>query len=207
MTALIFDLDGTLWDTAAACAQAWNQTLKQLNLSLPAISPQTLRQISGLTSEAIRQHLFSKLPPQAGRQILKACFAAEIKVIRQQKKLLYLETEATLSTLAQTFPLYLVSNCDSAYLTCFLALHPNIAQLLQDSLCYGQTGLPKGQTLQLLKTRHQLTTGIYIGDTASDQQAAAEAGLDFIFAAYGFGQIQHPALSLSQLRDLPKLLQ
>lgn len=37
--------------------------------------------------------------------------------------------------------------------------------------------------------RNNLTSAVYIGDTQGDCNAAAEAGVPFVHAAYGFGKI------------------
>ena len=55
-----------------------------------------------------------------------------------------------------------------------------------------------GQTLKFLKP-------VYVGDTLLDHKSAAEAGLPFIFAAYGFGTVENTP-SIESLAELPGLL-
>ena len=47
----------------------------------------------------------------------------------------------------------------------------------------------------------------YVGDTPGDQKAAAQAGIPFIFASYGFGQVAEKdcLASISSIRELPEL--
>lgn len=205
-TTLIFDLDGTLWDTTAACVKGWNQALSAQQLPL-RVDEALLRSLMGLTGEDIRQRLFGDWPLEQGQRVLEACFNAEIDQILQTGGQLYPAAEATLQQLAAHSPLYLVSNCDRAYLDCFLRLHPGMAALWQSTLCHGDTGWPKDQNLRWLKESQQITQGLYIGDTHTDQQAATAAGLDFVYAAYGFGDVSEPCPTLQQLSALPELLQ
>lgn len=205
-SALIFDLDGTLWDTTAACVEGWNQALSAQALPL-RVDDALLRSLMGLTGEAIRQRLFGDWPLEQGQRVLEACFSAEVEQILQTGGQLYPAAEATLQALAAHSPLYLVSNCDRAYLDCFLSLHPGLAELWQTTLCHGDTGWPKDQNLRWLKENQQISHGLYIGDTHTDQQAAAAAGLDFVYAAYGFGDVSEAGTILPQLSDLPELLQ
>ena len=42
----------------------------------------------------------------------------------------------------------------------------------------------------------------YVGDTQGDSDSAAKAGMDFVFARYGFGQVDECALSFDSFPDL-----
>lgn len=45
--ALIFDLDGTLWDTCAICADAWNIVLARLGIPWRPILADDVRRVTG----------------------------------------------------------------------------------------------------------------------------------------------------------------
>ena len=52
--------------------------------------------------------------------------------------------------------------------------------------------------------KHGLKNPVYVGDTALDAKSAAQAGVPFIHANYGFGQVED-APQLEALADLPEL--
>ena len=54
--------------------------------------------------------------------------------------------------------------------------------------CHGMSGLSKNEMLLRMKRDHFLQKPVYMGDTASDQEAAALARIPFIHAAWGFGK-------------------
>ena len=58
---------------------------------------------------------------------------------------------------------------------------------IQGHLCFGDTGTEKGETIRRLMEAHGITSAAYIGDTQGDLDAARQAGIPFVFAAYGFG--------------------
>jgi phosphoglycolate phosphatase len=47
-----------------------------------------------------------------------------------------------------------------------------------------------------------ITSAIYIGDTQGDLEAARQAGIPFIFAAYGFGNPERWDTKIEKFEDL-----
>ncbi len=50
-------------------------------------------------------------------------------------------------------------------------------------------------------SRNGLHTAVYLGDTRSDQEAAAQAGIPFIHAAYGFGEADPGACRIASFSE------
>ena len=59
----------------------------------------------------------------------------------------------------------------------------------------------------MVTARNGFESPLYIGDTLSDQQAALEAGIDFVWARYGFGQGLSAALAVDSFEELSQLLE
>lgn len=202
--ALIFDLDGTLWDTVKACTQGWNRALKQFQLPYPEASEQELSQCMGKTADEIRTMLLPDLSEHEGTQIMAECFQEELAAIRELGGQLYPGVNETLPQLAKQYPLYLVSNCDPAYLDAFRQSMP-ISRLFRDMECHGATGLSKGENICLIMERNQLKSAVYIGDTIGDQEGAEFAYIPFIYAAYGFGEAHSYHARIESFSELLKL--
>ena len=93
---------------------------------------------------------------------------------------------STLEQLAKDHRLFIVSNSQCGYPElCMEKL--GLTEFIQGHLCFGDTGTEKGQTIRRLMQAHNITSAVYIGDTQGDLEAARQAGIDFVFAAYGFG--------------------
>lgn len=204
--ALIFDLDGTLWDTAQACAVGWNRALKQLQLPYPEASPADLGRCMGKTAAEIREMFFPDLPLEESVRILAECFQEELAAIRELGGNLYPGVAETLPKLARLYPLYLVSNCDPPYLDAFRQT-TTLSRFFFDMECHGATGLSKGENICLIMERNQLDSAVYIGDTHGDHEGAEMAAIPFIHARYGFGEAPACEHRIAHFAELLELLE
>ena len=113
----------------------------------------------------------------------------------------------TIATLSKGHRLFIVSNCQSGYIELFLR-KTGLEKYITDIECFGNTKKTKGENIRLVIDRNIPGSTCYVGDTAGDQTAAAYAGIPFIFASYGFGQVneEDSFASISSIRELPDLV-
>ena len=57
-TLLLFDLDGTLWDSAPAVAEAWNEVFQREDPSLPLLTVDDIHGVMGMTMKEISETLY-----------------------------------------------------------------------------------------------------------------------------------------------------
>ena len=50
--------------------------------------------------------------------------------------------------------------------------------------------------------KNHLKDVFYVGDTQGDADACKEAGIDFVFASYGFGEVPDAKWSIESITDL-----
>ena len=55
--AIIFDLDGTLWDTSIEIEQVWKEVAENYNIK---INQEKIKQIMGFTKDEIIEYLFKE---------------------------------------------------------------------------------------------------------------------------------------------------
>ncbi|MBT3584573.1 MAG: HAD family hydrolase [Halobacteriovoraceae bacterium] len=202
--AIIFDLDGTLWDASQASANGWNKALQTLGLGVE-INAADIRSIAGLPLEDCVRTLVPQLKASKFDKLLPVLNLEEEKALRQTGGELYPQVEKYLRSMAQQTSLMIVSNCQQWYLEYFLELM-GLQQHFKDTDCYGNTGTPKSETLKGIVARNGLENPIYIGDTAWDFSAAKKAKMPFIHAAYGFGEIEDAPSSVASFSELESLL-
>ena len=74
--AIIFDLDGTLWDTTVQVEKVWNDVAKNYNID---IKDKQIKDIMGLTKNEIIQYLFEN-NIQLGEEFIKDAVYNEVSV-------------------------------------------------------------------------------------------------------------------------------
>ena len=185
--ALIFDLDGTLWDACKPIAESWTIVGRKYFSDGYEITPEMARTQMGRTMDEIASSItLGEIDPVKGKQFIDECFAYEVEyLIDHPGSLFEGELEALRKLKDAGYPLYIVSNCQSGYIENFLPLAPD---LFLDHMCWSDTKQDKNVTIRALMQRHGIEHAIYIGDTEKDGVETRKAGLPFCFAAYGFGQ-------------------
>ncbi|OQW49903.1 MAG: hypothetical protein A4S09_11695 [Proteobacteria bacterium SG_bin7] len=89
-----------------------------------------------------------------------------------------------LKRLNSKFPLFIVSNCGTRMLERFLNFN-EMRSFFRDWECLGNTGNGKTENIIDVVKRNNLKKAIYIGDSFPDAEAAQNAKVDYIHAAYG----------------------
>jgi phosphoglycolate phosphatase len=202
---IIFDLDGTLWDSTGNVAKAWQKAKEEVDYVKDDFTRATIRSITGMTYKAIFEKLLPYLTEEK-REAFKAIAAKyELETLHTQGGDLYPELEDTLKYLSQKYKLYIVSNCQSGYIEVFFKTS-GLEHYFGGHQCYGTKSLPKADNIRDIVKDHHLQAPVYVGDTMGDYNAATEAGVPFIFAAYGFGVVEKDQVAtinqFNELRDL-----
>ncbi len=203
--AVIFDIDGTLWDSCEAVRRSWQRSLLCRFGSAEAPDLAQVRSIMGLGPDEIARKLFSRFGARA-REVFDALSGDECAYLAAHGAAVYPGVAEGLRALSLTRRLFLVSNCQRGYIEAFLASCA-LEGLFEAQLCAGVTGLDKPANLQKLMREHALSRAVFVGDTLSDERAAREAGCVFIHAAYGFGTAESPEAVLRSFAELPELLE
>lgn len=203
---IIFDMDGTIWNSAEAVAKCWDEVVQAHFGANRRITTENVMSVMGKTMDVIAETLFPELPAAERMKLLDECCDSENAYLKAHGAVLYPALSDTLSTLHKDYHLYIVSNCQKGYIEAFLD-HYDYWHFFEDIECYGNNELKKGANIRLLAARNSLTKAVYVGDIQGDYDAAMEAGVGFIHAAYGFGNVAADVPAISQLSDLPKAVQ
>lgn len=200
--ALFFDLDGTLWNSVSSITKSWNRTRKRLNLPY-VFTEKDITSHRGLTPEETAPIAFPGLEEKKALEVFRTCVRDEVKFLYKEPGILYPEEKEVLRKLNEKYPLYVVSNSDVGYIESYLDSY-SFNHLFKGHLCAGDTNLPKWRNIQVLKEKENIKEVIYIGDTKKDRVESLHAGVCFIHAAYGFGNIDPDRNPIHSIKELPR---
>lgn len=161
---IIFDLDGTLWNSIKPVTESWNEVIERRLGSEAKITDQDIHDCMGLLMEDIGRKLFPELPEEEMRSVLKECCVYENEYVGNVGGTLFEGLEETLEKLSSKFPLFIVSNCQEGYIEAFFKAH-GLQRYFKDYENPGRTGLAKAGNIRLITERNNLKHPVYVGDT------------------------------------------
>ena len=203
---IIFDLDGTLWDSTGNVAIAWEKARQQVDFVPERITQASVRSITGMAYDVIFEVLYPDLDLDKRDYFKAICAKSEIDTLNAVGGDMYPGLAEAIKYLASRYKLYIVSNCQNGYIETFFK-HSPVTHYFSGYQCYGTKGQPKAENIMDIVKDHQLQAPLYIGDTKGDRDSAAKAGVPFIFADYGFGVVDEGMIAtISSLGDLVELL-
>lgn len=206
MESVIFDIDGTLWDSRALVAEGYNIQLRSEGYDHLCVNAEILRPLFGKVMTEIADAILAEIPMPERYALMERCMETENRYLEENEcKIGYEGVKQTLEELAKTYRLFIVSNAQCGYPElCIEKL--GLGEVIRGHLCFGDTGTEKGETILELMRRHDITDAVYIGDTQGDYEATQVAKIPFVWAAYGFGSPDGAAGRITDIRQLPETL-
>ncbi|MCR4651970.1 MAG: HAD family hydrolase [Lachnospiraceae bacterium] len=201
---IIFDVDGTIWDSTPVAANAWNRALEEQGFS-ERVTADRLKGLFGLPMDAIIKDIIPWADDATRKDFAPHCFAYEHEYLARESGFVYQGIHELFRKASARVPLFIVSNCQAGYIELMLA-KTGLGDTVTDHLCPGDTGLFKADNILKIVGKHNLTAPLYVGDTQMDLDACRAAGVPFCYATYGFGTADHPDHIIDSPLDLMKLL-
>ena len=184
--ALVFDLDGTLLDTLASLASAFNRALEQMGH--PANPVANYRNIIG---DGARNAACRALPPASqSENEIKHCLTLFREAYHQswQTATIYEGINELLGSLPPEIPLAVLSNKDDFFTQkCVTHFFPDRFHLIVGaSATINHKPDPSGALYIAKQLQTKVDQLWMIGDTGTDMKAASRSGMTGIGVLWGF---------------------
>lgn len=202
MTGIIFDIDGTIWDSSEKLADVYSSIVnKHLHKENFHITGNDIKRNLGKTIDDFFKGVFPMLSEDERMVITDHCLNDANEVLAKNPAPMFDGAADTIRRLSEDYPIYIVSNCAVGYIEALLE-GTGLAPYVTDHLSNGATGKSKGENISILMEKNHLDKAVYIGDTQGDFEACLYAGIPFIWAAYGFGNVPDAEYKIHSIREL-----
>lgn len=200
---IIFDVDGTIWDSTPTVTEAWNRALSNAGYS-EKVTADRLKGLFGLPMDDIIHDILPDSDRKERDKVGTLCYKYEHEYVSEKGAKVYEGLGEALSILSERYPLFVVSNCQAGYIELMLE-KTGFGKYFKDHVCPGDTNLLKAENILLIAERNGLKNPIYVGDTHMDEEACVKAGVPIVFASYGFGKVEKPDFIIDSPMDLVKV--
>lgn len=201
---IIFDLDGTMWDTRDDVAEIWNEVFEKYGFEA-SLTGEIVASYMGMPYDEAMEQMLVHIPEETRKIMMDECASIEAQTIdRKNGGKIFPNVKETLDELVKDYRLFIVSNCQKGYIEAFLRIN-GLEKYFEDTENAENTGLQKGENNKLVIERNNLKNPVYVGDTPGDARSAKFVGIPFIYAEYGFDTVEEYDDKIADFSDLLKL--
>ncbi|NPA73865.1 MAG: HAD-IIIA family hydrolase [Epsilonproteobacteria bacterium] len=204
---VIFDMDGTLIDSSVAITESIN--FVRLELGLSPFSVQTVTKLINMPDQDLPKLFYEDVKPYSEcRKIFEKHYYQNCI----DKSVIYSGVKEMLKDLDDSgFELFVATNAYEMFAKRMLKRF-DIEKYFKIVLGSDSIGVrkpdPKVIRYILEKFDAKEDEAVLIGDSLKDEEAAKNAGIEYIFVDWGFGECERPShtLSLDRLNTLKEIL-
>ena len=115
---IIFDVDGTLWDSTEIVAGAWNQAIIEEGITDVHLTGEILKGLFGKTMDVIAKNILPEATEEQRERILERCCRYEHEALAaSEEDITYPQVIEVMRTLAERYPLFILRE-DRAWQVC-----------------------------------------------------------------------------------------
>ena len=178
--AIIFDLDGTLWEVIDVTYNSANKIARKYNLN--EVTKEVICDTFGLNRLDCGKGYFPTLDDDVVIELMDEIAQIKNRILNEQGGNLYPNLKETLKELNKNYRLFIVSNtAEDEYIEAFFNTD-NLKNLFEDYIAASKLGIIKGEAIKKIIKDNNIESAVYVGDTKKDSEASVYADIPFIYA-------------------------
>lgn len=201
---LIFDMDGTLWNTANTTLKSSNQIADKYE-EVKSFTIDTINNGMGLSFKDNVVNYFPYLDKDKGSKYLNELIGNTIRLIDEDGTDIYDGVIDVIKKLSKEYKLAIVTNNNNEYVELFFKVS-GLESYFTDYLGAATYNITKAEAIKIIMNRNNESDSYYIGDIKKDLDSAREAKCTFIHAKYGFGPDLKTKYYINDIKELPDKL-
>lgn len=201
---IIFDMDGTLWDTTLVTYEAANEIVSNYD-ELKPISMEQIIGGMGLNIEEVSKKYMPYIDLDKACKYELEIIKKNLEIIDEKGANIYDGVLDVIRKLSQKYKLGIITNNKDEYVESFFKTS-NLKEYFADYIGTASYNITKADAIKIMVNRNNAMNNFYVGDIDKDMQAATEAGVGFIHARYGFGHDVDAKYYIDKFTDLEELL-
>lgn len=206
--AIIFDLDGTLWDTTKAYAYALEKYLINHPKARTEVKKENLQYTIGVTMDQIASLIFPSVSPTQMISIMMECLKYACDYLKEEAPTIFPEVIETIQKLSPEYPLFVISDGPQEFYEIFIE-RSGLKNHFKDAFVLGgwkSEKVTKKYNLTELVTKYQLKNPLYVGDFQNDFEASKALNLDYCQIGYGNYQVEEYKYYLEKFSEIFEVL-
>lgn len=198
--AVIFDLDGTLWQTLDSTWKSINEIAKKHNYH--EISKDLVFSNFGNNKVDCARSFYPDLKEEDAFKMIDESDALNVLNLTKNGGNIYHNLENVLLILKKKYKLCIVSNtATKKYIEAFL-ISSGLSNYFDDYIAASALNISKGDAIRKIMNDNNIKNAVYVGDTIKDYEAAKIANIPFIQCLYGFGKDINCTHKINNLLEL-----
>lgn len=202
---IIFDVDGTLCDTVDIVYNSINIVLEKRNIDRK-VNLKDIKSGQGMNKADFAKNCMGYLDKAIREEILTEADKLKYGMINKENVKVYDKVKELIESLSKTYLITIVSNCGPGYIEIILP-QIEIEKYVKDYIAASALNISKTDAIKKIMERNNVKKAIYVGDTLLDKKSSEEAGVEFIFASYGFGRVPNTKYKISKFNELIKVIE
>ena len=199
----IFDMDGTIWDCSVMAARGFTAGIRASGKSDRIVTVEDIHKNFGLTLEQVAVNLLPELSEKEAMEVILECEKHQSAAMEGHvQEIVFPQVVETLQKLKERgCGLYIVSNCLDGYLD-ILYRNLDVKKYIDGDAWLHYPMHCKADNIRYVVDKYQLTDACYVGDIQGDYEASMQAGVEFVFASYGYGSVPEAKYTIDKFSDL-----